>query len=472
MLRWWACGAVVIAAAVALSVGALRPHSGLLFDFRPYFCAGAAIVAHRDPYRQEPLRSCESATGTAPLAAPLPEGAVPAPLPPYALAAFAPFARLPFGVAAAVWTSLLLVGALTIVVVVARLGSLSAVPVAAVFAPIVAYSVLLGQPAVLGLAALVAAAAALRAQKHVLVAAALCVTLIEPHVAIASVVTVAVAIRQTRLLLVAGLIACAALSIATVGFATSVEYLRAVVPAHALAGAYDGLNLGATAIAAFAGTDAAAAVAAGTMTSLAMLFVGAIVGVRFARRFDDPAMLALVPPVFMVIGGVHVHVQQIVWALPACLLVAAYAPRARRTLAIAFALVIVPWSQIVKPETLLVAVICAGIIARGFGWETRWYAVAVIPIAAAALIVVAAAFAPHAVAYHPHAYPAQGLAEASWTDYLAQIFLRHDWLRLALRIPTWFGIALAGATLLAIAFPAPRTDPTTAIRFAARGRTA
>ncbi|MDB5094420.1 MAG: hypothetical protein JWO85_2521 [Candidatus Eremiobacteraeota bacterium] len=452
----WLIGALLCAA--YLGVRAAEPSGVFMFDFRPYHCAGAIVARGGDPYREEPLRSCEVATtvGRA-VAAPLPGGAVPAPLPPYALAAFSPLGRLGFGAAALVWASLLAASALATVAAVARLARLSPWTVAAAFAPIgFLFALPLGQPALPALAALVAAAAALRACKPVLASAALCAALVEPHVAIVSALTVAIGFRQTRLPLAAGMALCAGLSIAAVGVPTALEYVRAVLPAHALAGTFDGMNLGATAIAAFAGVAPPVAVAIGTAVSLVMLALGAIVGLRLARAFDDPALLALVPAAFAVVGGVHVHVQQVLWAFPAWLLIAGRVPRARLPIVVAFAVAMVPWSQLARPETLCVAVVCIGILARTLLAGRRWIALALVPVGVAAVAVAVAAWSPSGVPYLAHPYPAGSLAEVSWADYLAQIFVRHDWLRLWLRVPTWTGVAIVAATLVSVALTSAR----------------
>ncbi len=351
---------------------------------------------------------------------------------------------------------LLLASALATIAAVARLAQLAAVTVAAAFAPIGLYSMLLGQPALPALAALVAAAVALRARRPLLASAALCVALVEPHVAIASILAVAVGFRPARVPLAVGTTLCAGISIGALGLPAALEYVRGVLPAHALAGTFDGMNLGATAIAAFAGVAPGVAVAIGTAVSLAMLALGAFVGVRLARSFDDPALLVLVPAAFAVIGGVHVHVQQVAWAFPAWLLIAGRVPRARIPIAVAFAFAMVPWSQLARPETLCVAVAGSGILARTLLVGRRWTTLALVPVGVAAVAVAVAAWAPPSVPYLAHPYPAGSLAEVSWADYLAQIFVRHDWLRLWLRVPTWSGIALAGATLVSVAITSAR----------------
>jgi len=96
-------------------------------DFREFYCGGAAVLQGADPYRVEPLRSCEHRI------APAKEEpawlAEPAPLPGYSLALFAQFARLDFGLARVLWECLL-VGSL---IISARLlAGLSRLPFAAV----------------------------------------------------------------------------------------------------------------------------------------------------------------------------------------------------------------------------------------------------------------------------------------------------------------------------------------------------
>src|SRR5260370_20118020 len=109
----WLIGALLCVA--YLGVRAAEPGGAFVFnfDFRPYYCAGAIVARGGDPYREEPLRWCELVTaGTRAVAANSPDpAAVPAPLPPYALAAFSPLGRLGFGTAAIVWTMMLLASA-------------------------------------------------------------------------------------------------------------------------------------------------------------------------------------------------------------------------------------------------------------------------------------------------------------------------------------------------------------------------
>src|ERR1700686_3270147 len=96
------------AVAAAVAVAALfyfRPEtrpSALMRDFNAFYCAGAALGQGADPYRAEPLGSCERGPRPAWLNRGIPNLAAPAPLPPYALAPFTTLARLPYEWAAAI----------------------------------------------------------------------------------------------------------------------------------------------------------------------------------------------------------------------------------------------------------------------------------------------------------------------------------------------------------------------------------
>ncbi|HEY6450482.1 MAG TPA: hypothetical protein VIX60_07375, partial [Candidatus Cybelea sp.] len=76
-------------------------HTGFLMgDFRAFYCA-ARVVSHAgDPYRTEPLRSCETSIGSQRFFEKNPGVTIPAPLPAYAIATLVPLSLLPFGVAA------------------------------------------------------------------------------------------------------------------------------------------------------------------------------------------------------------------------------------------------------------------------------------------------------------------------------------------------------------------------------------
>src|ERR1700686_2335628 len=86
---------------LALTRAVPFPERAFLYDYRAF--AGAMLGTGGDPYRAEPLRTCEHRRGLLPGRADLTLLAVPAPLPGYALAPFALLGRLPDGLGAALW---------------------------------------------------------------------------------------------------------------------------------------------------------------------------------------------------------------------------------------------------------------------------------------------------------------------------------------------------------------------------------
>src|ERR1700688_3993719 len=79
------------------------PARAFLYDYRAFACAGAIVGTGGDPYRAEPVRTCEHRRGLLAGRSDLTLLAVPAPLPGYALAPFALLGRLPDGLGAALW---------------------------------------------------------------------------------------------------------------------------------------------------------------------------------------------------------------------------------------------------------------------------------------------------------------------------------------------------------------------------------
>ena len=132
-------------------------------DFRAFYCAGAALDRGADPYRVEPLRSCERATlASAGLRMDV-RKFLPAPLPPYALLLFALIARLPYRLATELWFALGIMALLIAILAVQRLSGLRPFVVAiALFGSLGFASLVYGQIVPFVVAAIVVAALAAR----------------------------------------------------------------------------------------------------------------------------------------------------------------------------------------------------------------------------------------------------------------------------------------------------------------------
>lgn len=80
-------------------------------DFRAFYCGAKVVSEHHDPYRIHSMTVCENAAADE---FRLPHRDIlPAPLPPYALYALSPLARLPFAVASPLWAFFIFLARLT-----------------------------------------------------------------------------------------------------------------------------------------------------------------------------------------------------------------------------------------------------------------------------------------------------------------------------------------------------------------------
>jgi len=222
---------LLLAAMIALN--GTRSETYLMGDFRAFYCAGQVVAHGANPYLTEPLRACEASAGPPAEPAFLRPVALPAPLPPYALLLFVPFALLPFPLAAACYGALLVGAMMLAVVLLQRVTGISALVLNLVFAPITAtVTFYVGQPVPLVLVALAAAALLLRSGRWAAAGACAMVATIEPHVALAAVAGTAIAFPRTRLPMIAWGAVLAVAAVAGVGWPTTISYVRDVVPAR------------------------------------------------------------------------------------------------------------------------------------------------------------------------------------------------------------------------------------------------
>ena len=130
----WLLAPAILAALIALNP--LSRPTYVMGDFRAFYCAGAAIAQHANPYLEEPLRGCERDAGPPFEPAFLRPVALPAPLPPYALTLFVPFASLPFPLAAVLYGLLLIAAMTAATALLARVTGASSVLLNVAFAAI------------------------------------------------------------------------------------------------------------------------------------------------------------------------------------------------------------------------------------------------------------------------------------------------------------------------------------------------
>jgi glycosyl transferase family 87 len=441
------CAAVAVFA-IAFSLWAFWRFSAgsLLSDFRAFYCA-AQISSHGlDPYRQEPLYSCEARQVSPVLWHAAGNVTDPAPLPPYALALFIPLSLLPFSAAAVLWT-LVLTAAWVAVVVALRIMtgySWSALTAAVLFAA--AMSVSLGQLAPIAIGLLTIAALLLYHERPAWAGAMTALALVEPHVALPSCIAMFIAFRRARLPLVAVGAAFATLSM-LFGMGRNVEYFIHVLSSHALSDVPDVGQYSLTVLAHVVGLSDSGASRAGTLWYVVLSALGIAAACRGAKRLAFQPLVVALPIAFAVFGGPYVHWQQVAGAIPAALLLASRERRASPLLIAAIVGLAVPWLYAVGWGFLIPgAVAVLGVIV----WELykpRPVVAAVTIVAAFALLILlnralanGAPAPPFAIAVPPDAW-----ADASWGAYVRARIPIGSGLLFWLHVPTWCALAVVVA---------------------------
>ncbi|MGD1068192.1 MAG: glycosyltransferase 87 family protein [Vulcanimicrobiaceae bacterium] len=449
----WALAPVLFATMVAVS-----GTTSLMGDFRAFYCGGQAIATGANPYLEEPLHACEWAARPP---APLPVARVvtlPAPLPPAALLPFVPLSLLPFPLAAIVY-GVSLLGAMTVAVLLyARATGVPVVLLNLAFAAITGtQTYFLGQPMPFVLLALAASALLVRRSAWIGASACAVVAGAEPHIALPVLVAMVVALPRTRWPILGCGVLVGLVGAIVVGVPTSIAYVRDVLPAHALANAYE-WQFSLTSILTSVGVSARTAVLWGGVMYALTTIVGVMVAVRLSHARGDPAALVIVPPAFAVFGGVHVHAPQLVVAIPALLAVYVGYPQLRRLAAMAVTFVMIPWN------------IMSGSVLTGFtpvvvGWfayttmgARRGLVLAVIAalIAVSVLALALAGAGPGATHFAARAYPPSALAEESWGAFSRAVLERSSLLMQWLRVPVLVGLALGLIALTRAAFGYPK----------------
>jgi hypothetical protein len=230
-----------------------------------------------------------------------------------------------------------------------------------------------------------------------------------------------------------------------------VAYLTSVLPAHALSEVSRDNQYSLSTIVAALGVPDKMAVLAGSLSYVVMTALGIAVALRLARRYDEPAIMALVPGAFALVGGTFVHTEAVAAAVPAALLLFTRAPEYRSWLFAALLLLAVPWMYATSAALFLAPLFPVVYLTYTLRSRTRiaWATAAVAAFATiVALFVVAMAPAhvPAVIRIHPTIDPR--LAQAGWRDFV----LGGSTNRLAtwlLRLPTWAGLLMTatGAAL-------------------------
>lgn len=413
----------------------------LLSDFRAFYCAASLERQGIDSYRQEPLYRCEAQNTSPALWHATGNVTDPAPLPPYALGAFVPLSFLPYGAAASLWSAFLLCAWAIVALCVRRLAGASWTVAAGSFVFAAMMSVSLGQIAPLAIAAVVAAALLLEQRRFALAGVVAAIAMIEPHVALPVCVAMFLAFSRVRASMLLTGVVMLAIS-AAFGIQRNLEYITAVLPAHALSDVADVGQFSATVLAHVAGFADRVTVRIGTAWYLLSCIAGIVTAFALRRTTNRDAAIALLPMAFAVFGGAYVHWQQVVAAIPALVVFAAYGRERSPLYAAALVGLAIPWLYVVGwgfliPGAVAIAALLVCDIVR--------------PQPLVAGVVVAGMFLAlllcnHALA-HGAAQPpfvastaANAWADDSWGDYVRARIPIGNAMFLWLHVPTWLAL--------------------------------
>ena len=361
-----AVAALLVAASLLIESVAVARHGLLMADFRAFSCGAQAVIHGASPYLSAALAACESTPAPAGLfhagGAP-----VPTPLPPYAYALFIPFALLPFPLAALLWLAISLIACAACAHTVAELAGVKRADAWALLAfALVGMSVPFGEIVPVVLAALCLAALAVERGTLGAAVAWCALATIEPHVALPALCALALWRPASRIrLLIAGLV-LAVLSGALVGPATMWDYVRAVLPAHALAELPRDTQFSLSWILWRLGVGDGLALRVGSLSYGVMLVGGVCAAGALARRWGRASVIVLLPATAVLLGGVFIHIGQMAVALPFVVLALRFVERGRWALQLALLLLALPFQFIgQEPWALfLAAPLCGWLIWR------------------------------------------------------------------------------------------------------------
>ncbi len=435
--------AVVVAGLAAVGVGLAT--SGLIEhqSFKAFYCAGAAIDERRDPYRVEPLRSCEVT-----LASDVGKGIVePAPLPGYTLALFALLARVPAGAAAVIFALLSIAAVSVSAACIAAVVRISPVAVLLAFAPLTMLNLAYGETppfAILGLCL-----SAYFLMKNQMTAAGLAVSaaLIQPNIGLAAAVALFVFQPRSRLALALCALAFATVSIAAIGFNGNIEYFRSVLPLQEASELVASDQYSLSRLLFEAGVPAGLCLLLGKIWFGILAIAGIVIARYAAERTKHAELLVLLPPAIGLLWGIYLHDIQILFAVPAALVVATIVREAHyRALAlIALALLITVWTQHLGRAAMFFDFlgVAAGIFAVSKGSLAKRMAGASFAGVAILLLIL---LAQHVEAPTGSGQVAKSISSAP-DDFAPQAwatFLRSSpglmVTAFVLKIPTWLGL--------------------------------
>jgi len=452
---------VLVLAAIVVHDRLIPKHPIILdptSDYVAFYCAGEAVRTANNPYRVEPLRSCEHRITDDPNK---PAWVVtPAPFPGYAMALFAGLSLFSYEVSHVLWTFASLLAAGVIVWSLARLTGYEELPLALIIAPGIGLeNIIFGGPQPFVAAALALGAHMIRRRAWRIAGIIIAFTLLEPHVGLPIVAATLLFFPKARGGLLAMAAALALVSFIALGPAGNVEYFTRALPLHAYAELVFRSQYSLSHMLWLAKVPDATALAAGGVSYSAMAAFGIWAGRRLAQSYANDALAVLLPAAGAMVGGTYIHDSQIFSAVVVAVGIASIRaiPSALRTAPLY--LLMVHWNSTAtsRLEVLLIiaAVIAAGRITLHDAAGTltnRLVAYVAMPVGVAMLFVALHApptSAPNAsTVVAPPTVAATDSASVVWAYYVRHPITFDTGYEIR-KIPTWLGLGVLFAPAFA-----------------------
>jgi hypothetical protein len=456
----WSKGVAVFL--LLLGIAALRDVARLghdlpwnvAYDLPEFYCAGETLNSGHDPYRYEPMRTCEHRVDTTPSFRANPATAMPAPQPPYDFPAFMALAKLSYPIARSLW-SLAIVAALALAsFALWRLGMPLGAVVAALLLSAGFEHIDAGQVVPFAFVALAVCGWMLAERRDALAGVFAAATAIEPHLGTPVILATLLFVPRARASTIATLALLALAAWVVVGPSASIVYLTSVLPAQAGAEVAFPLQFSLTYALHFFGASNALALAAGSTSFVAFALAGLAIAPRLSERVGRRELLVFFPAATAVMGGVFVHAVELCFAIPAALTFALYAPGRWRTLGIlATAALAVPWILVWGVKKLWLASVFV-VAAAAYCLRAGMGVFAAVVVAFAGGIYWLEQFSgqlPHAPPLAVTAFAPDSLLQTEWHAVIASLDV-HQPLWLIVKLPAWCALATVFAIAVRIAY--------------------
>ncbi len=419
-------------------------------DFAAYYCAGVVANDGRDIYLTEPLRTCENRVRSGGRRASI--FVMPAPLPAYNVGIFRLVAMLPFAVASWLWFVLMCSVGLLAILITIRLGELAPIVAFAGMAFSVLLSAIIGQQVLISILGILLLAWAFASDLPWLAFLGAPLAATEPHLGAFAICAVLFwGTPRMRIAIVVAGVALLTVSLALQPVRLSAEYVRFVLPMHALS-EIDFVRQYSLAYALHGmGVKEADSVHAAEFV-FATLFAAALAGVARIRRALTAEIAIVGPSALLLVTGPFVHITQLAIAEPAALLL--WSRTRRPEFAWAALLLAIPWIEFLD-IFMLAPLIVAALTILGFRLvkirPTYGIFVGALVVFMCTGLGLVLADGPSHALVHTSARAAS-FAEVSWREEVDLFGSSQPLVALLLKAPTFAGLLLMGWSLFSVSF--------------------